>query len=508
MIRIGIRLTDEIEFDTTHHNNDNTSTKRSKLELKFGNPLVRSDLERGILRLNKTFLSRYLPVNSFNHHDEEHWIQNLSPIFELCIQLLEEYPGIRVGSVLFFWLKRWAYSRKNTSNRLWYHYITNTLFQRLNTVDEYLDIDIHETGSSSSLSMSNFHKDETIDTNTTTEHSKLNDVNITSFNQEQLPFVKQIVDEFQNHNFSPQSSSPRYRIDSLLQLHDIPILGECHSMRCNEGYSGDYHQNQYNLKDYQSWFDYATREFSDLEFRLWLLDQTNRSFHFRLSNDSFMYVEHKTLLEKDDYLQSILDYSLFANHPLIRYSGIQRPTHQGWSLRLHLKYSALNLSTSSLTHQSREIHDVIQSMRIGMLFHDCGKLVDQLEGHHMLEGKNMWIQLKPSWVNNNLTKLVGWCIHNHDLIGRFIRGISCGTAYVSNDSKTSKPYKASVSPSKIISRLQILSNFDIPFSVALEIVVSLWKADVKSISKLNWLLQLVNPVQNIITIASLKTTET
>ncbi|MCB0336017.1 MAG: AAA family ATPase, partial [Bdellovibrionales bacterium] len=151
---------------------------------------------------------------------------------------------------------------------------------------------------------------------------------------------------------------------------------------------------------FSSWLHYMSQEATDGQFREWLINQTK-------SKDPFC--------GKDVWLDKILTLNLTEdiitslNRDPANVLGVQKQTHQGLPLSMHLLWTTIGLETNSVLEQlknfafdAEDIKSIVSGMRIGALSHDVGKLLDnssiETPGVHQVLGARIWYSIKPDWI--------------------------------------------------------------------------------------------------------------
>jgi hypothetical protein len=165
-----------------------------------------------------------------------------------------------------------------------------------------------------------------------------------------------------------------------------------------------------------SWLQHLSRDADDATFREWLLDQTRSPKPFGGQDPDITKLMQPTYTEMQELANAFLPNTL-------ELKGLQKVTHQGWELRMHLVQSTLQVSTDGITNQlktqgkSEEFcQDVRSAMRLSLLYHDLGKIVDiSTPGVHEAFGKRLWERMmKPEWVNDRTNDLVKWILDTHN----------------------------------------------------------------------------------------------
>ncbi len=77
---------------------------------------------------------------------------------------------------------------------------------------------------------------------------------------------------------------------------------------------------------------------------------------------------------RDGYLEKVMNYELFD--AFNKFNGEQKVTHMGWELNMHLREALLQLETDDIVVQSMQKTHVRLALRMAVLFHDVGKLMD------------------------------------------------------------------------------------------------------------------------------------
>ena len=172
--------------------------------------------------------------------------------------------------------------------------------------------------------------------------------------------------------------------------------------------------------------------------------------------------------QKDDFIRNIMEYNFARGN----FKTHQKVSHQGRALHLHLVESALQLQTDQLPKVLRIV------LRTAMMFHDAGKIKNgDTPGSHQGIGAKMFSQNAPKFLTNKEVELATFLIKYHDIFGRMYRGI------------TEEGYTGAIHPVRvrqIIESMPLDANFQTKF----EACMSVWKADVSSVSSLRWLLEL------------------
>ena len=133
-------------------------------------------------------------------------------------------------------------------------------------------------------------------------------------------------------------------------------------------------------------------------------------------------------------------------------------------------------------------------MRLGMLVHDCGKLLGQEvtlgPGLHERAGTQVWkLHLRPAWVQDFESEIITWVIRNHSLLGRLNRAVT-EKAVGSEPTVNARPaYPAAVDPSFVRARL---AELPLPPAIALGVCAAAQKADIGSVPGLRYLLPVVD----------------
>jgi len=255
----------------------------------------------------------------------------------------------------------------------------------------------------------------------------------------------------------------------------------------NEG--GENGQEVLVPEGFASWLHFTTRESLDDEFKEWLVNQCR---------------SRRPIGGKDSYLEQLLSYEFFDSY--LQERGNNKPqqklTHQGWELSLHLLETSYQLETDhvvKLVDASKQ-NSLRMAMRMGMLFHDVGKIVDvYTPGAHEGIGAKMWMKTKPDWVNEEDADLTAWMIKTHDLLGRMEQGLTEKVNYRIGDEEfdvVSEPsYRGALDPSAVRHELDF-SGFDLPTSLSIH--KEIWKADLGAVASLRWLLPAADILERIV----------
>ena len=228
---------------------------------------------------------------------------------------------------------------------------------------------------------------------------------------------------------------------------------------------------------FASWLHFTTRHSPDGEFKEWLVNQRR---------------SRRPIGGKDPYLEQILSYRLFDSYLHGNKKPQQKLTHQGWELSMHLLETSYQLDTDhviGLVDETKQ-DSLRMVMRMGMLFHDVGKIVNvYTPGAHEGIGAKMWMKTKPDWVNEEEASLTAWMIKTHDLIGRLEQGLTEKVDYKIGDENfdvaANPSYRGALDPSAIRHEL-LNSGYGLPTSLAIH--KEIWKADVGAVASLRWLL--------------------
>jgi len=104
-------------------------------------------------------------------------------------------------------------------------------------------------------------------------------------------------------------------------------------------------------------------------------------------------------------------------------------------------------------------------MRLGVLFHDIGKLLDyKTPGAHASLGGDLFLSIKPPWISPDIEFLTLHLITTHDFLGRLARGLIQKQFSVNSpefDVSAVPTYSAAVDPAEIVRHVQKI--FRIPF---------------------------------------------
>lgn len=249
---------------------------------------------------------------------------------------------------------------------------------------------------------------------------------------------------------------------------------------------------------YSSWLHYMVEQAPDASFKEWLLNQTRSRCPFG---------------GKDPYLDSLRTYRLFEGLPSDRkepciMTGEQKATHQGRRLVLHLIESTLQLDTDDLFQQTAlnrslaEAFTIRASLRLGMLHHDIGKLVDiNTPGAHEAIGAAMWRHLRPPWVSNEVLDLSTWIIRNHDLYGRLARSITEKEGASIWDENFSPTLPSSYAGALSIEKArQDVTAGPSDYHLGCTLLEVAWKADVGSVASLRWLLPVAEDLHELLVV--------
>ncbi len=231
------------------------------------------------------------------------------------------------------------------------------------------------------------------------------------------------------------------------------------------------------------------REAEDAEFGDWFLDQVHH---------------HAPRGGADPYLRSVLDLSLFAG-ALRTLQREQSAMHQGWSLERHLTQSVLQLRTDGLLGQLSERHDTAWCrdlrlcMRVGMLFHDTGKLLGARPRRHASISAALFGRFRPAWLPEALVPLTQWCIRTHDVLGAFSRGLTdkegVAPGEYREDLSLATSYFGALDSQAVRA---VLLESGLPLEEAVAINKALWCADIGAIAALRWLLPVADPVERLV----------
>lgn len=309
-------------------------------------------------------------------------------------------------------------------------------------------------------------------------------------------YADEIVDFYRkaDKNSIPFSIPPLAKLPS--ELEELRIIKEKLDLglEINPGEQKKLSETPKPPEGYNSWFEYVLKEGDDT-FNEWVLNQTRSRRPFG---------------GKDPYLEKILSYEPFATY--LRISGKnqmhlgQKPTHQGFELKLHTRNTMLNLESDRLHVDLKEnlneqqILDIIKAARLALLWHDMGKIVDcYTPGAHEKIGAVFFKKHAPDWIDNETKELTTWMIENHDLFGRLCRGISEKKDFKLDDEQfdvsANPSYKGALDPQEVRSR--ILKS-GLPLPVATKIIKEIWKADVGSVASLKWILPVADIVEKLI----------
>lgn len=194
----------------------------------------------------------------------------------------------------------------------------------------------------------------------------------------------------------------------------------------------------------------------DNQFRFWIYNQ------FRSRNP---------FNGKNEYIQNAIN---------VQSDATQKPTHQGWSLKLHVLHSLLDLETDHMIDYRKEL-------RIGMLWHDVGKIWNKnTPGAHQFIGAKKWVELQNGndlGLTESQVYLITEIIKYHDIFGRLERSLW--------DSK----YNGSISLQYV---RESLSNNLVTFQDMVRLTKCTWRADVGGTPLLRWLKPLSELLETLI----------
>ena len=208
-------------------------------------------------------------------------------------------------------------------------------------------------------------------------------------------------------------------------------------------------------------FETAARTFTDNEFREWLLNQVN---------------SRKPLGGKDKTVQAA--FAFMQNG-----KKYQKDTHQGRVLNQHLVECALQLQTDNVSPEAKV------SLRTAAMFHDIGKsIAPNISGTHQGLGAKLFKGVDLPFLTASEKTLALYLITWHDLFGRMIRGC------VDLDKNQHPKYFGALPISRvknIVESCPISGNFE----DKLEVHLSIWKADIRSVASLSWVEQLLPSIR-------------
>lgn len=244
--------------------------------------------------------------------------------------------------------------------------------------------------------------------------------------------------------------------------------------------------------DSGSWFELLARSCPDREFRSWVVNQVRSRSPWG---------------GREPDLLSVLDLSRFSGDARVRdVSGVQKPTHMGWSLSMHLRQSLLLLDTDWLAGvvPSSVVADLRLGLRTAVLFHDVGKLVDVFTpGVHEGAGAALFLAHGYQWMDGPVASVAAHLVRHHDILGRVARGLTekvgCGLDEPGFDVSAPPSYGGAVDPRRAagaVSELSMLAG--ISFDVALRMVQEVWRADVGSVAALRWLLPVTEDLGSLV----------
>ncbi|MDO8649170.1 MAG: hypothetical protein Q7R81_05305 [Candidatus Peregrinibacteria bacterium] len=239
---------------------------------------------------------------------------------------------------------------------------------------------------------------------------------------------------------------------------------------------------------YASWFAYMACEATDEQWREWLINQIKSKKPF-CGSDPF--------IQKVMYLDFLDEIQEELHRNPMNSEGNQKLTHQGVPLQRHMIWSAICLETEPTCAKlqaeeninEQHICDVRSGMRVGMLVHDIGKLLDdssiETPGVHQELGAKVWLKICPQWMHNRASAVTQWCIKYHDLPGRLARGL-IEKEENTDDVGAVPSYKGAYDPSACREALATLS--ELPKAAHMIFCRDVWRADVGSVPSLRYLL--------------------
>ncbi|HMO19282.1 MAG TPA: hypothetical protein PJ989_14430 [Oligoflexia bacterium] len=230
-----------------------------------------------------------------------------------------------------------------------------------------------------------------------------------------------------------------------------------------------------------SWLHWTSTTADDAGWREWLVNQERSRFPIGGKDLELVFIREKTI------------------------SGEQKPTHMKASLWQHLFHAALELRLDHLRASLKP--EIIAGIRCGLLVHDIGKLKDSLNpGTHQAAGVHLlrsWSEWKGifKWMTEEQTKIVDWIIRNHDIFGRFCRGV--GEKEISFDHPDFDPesnprYKGSLGLTDLCERIKDLEKIGLDRVVSIEIAAAVCRADYGSVPTLRWALKQSQRVTNLL----------
>lgn len=242
---------------------------------------------------------------------------------------------------------------------------------------------------------------------------------------------------------------------------------------------------------HHSWLHYMARETEDGPWQNWIL---NQAFH------------HRPIGGADPYLARVLSLEMFLN---LRHQkgGRQSPMHQGAPLKQHLANTMLALATDPLMEKYKgqmaqdTLKDLRAGMRMAMLFHDTGKILDvDTAGRHAAISARLWEKHYPKeWFPRDQVGTVAWMVHYHDIYGRFTRALI--------EKKWHPRYDFNVHPNQPTSypggldvqavRTRVAQS-GLPYELAIDIITEVNKADVGSVPPLRPMLSVMPTARRLI----------
>ncbi len=299
-----------------------------------------------------------------------------------------------------------------------------------------------------------------------------------SINIEQENLMNELVSFYRTVDKSP-SAPPRPKKSIMpVLIEDLRVRNITDKVQPPEGY--------------ESWLQYVIREATDAEFCEWLLNQTR---------------SRQPIGGRDQDLSGILTFSREKEQEIGVQTQEQKRSHLGFTLDQHLLESALQLHTDELEELLKsfpviplQFRDVRASLRMGMLYHDIGKLYNvHTPGSHEGVGAKMWNRLKPSWISDEQASLAEWIIRTHDVFGRLARGITEKENKSLEDNSfnpmATPSYQGALDPHEALGELERLGY---PRDLVIALHKIAWTADVSSVSALRWILPAADILEKIV----------
>ena len=258
---------------------------------------------------------------------------------------------------------------------------------------------------------------------------------------------------------------------------------------------------------FDSWLHYAVTELPDASFREWLLNQTRSRRPFGGKDPQIDMLEKPPMDKVSE---------AFSHAHQVLTEGEQKVTHQGLDLHQHLFQSTLQLATDEVIgrvraegHSEPFCNKLRSAMRVAMLHHDLGKLVDiSTPGLHESMGARIFrYAMKPVWVDEHMLRLAEWMIVQHDLFGRVARGITEKVGYKIQDPNfdpdDASSYEGAIVPGRARDKILAINRKtygEQPMSLetATAVIKEIWKADMGSVASLRWLLPVTDLLEQVV----------